>query len=340
MALTGRQKAALLLMSLDEMAAAELLKGLDTEGIQSITMEIAQLGASKQSNSKHREEVAQEFYQSLQENNPQESQEFDTDRFLNEMLAKKIVSKDEAEDMQAKIKKSNARKELFAEILSAKSSDLVIALKDAHPQTLSVILSELDSKKSQEVMSLLEEDARLKAICKMTYPETLSPSVINRIAIMVSEKLRDLKNTDDDVIEVPEENREDSLRKIAVVLNGLEKDMRDKMLTEVGKKDKETGDLVKRLMVTWEDILIIADRSLQEALRNIDAGKLAVALYEAEPEIVAKIRDNISERAGGMLDEEISLMQEPEEQDILDAREEVVNPLRDANEEGTLKMTG
>jgi len=67
---------------------------------------------------------------------------------------------------------------------------------------------------------------------------------------------------------------------------------------------------------------------------------LAVALYKADEEIAQKIRSNISERAVSMVDEEMSLMQEPLEKEILDAREEVVKPLRDANEEGKLRFVG
>ncbi len=93
-------------------------------------------------------------------------------------------------------------------------------------------------------------------------------------------------------------------------------------------------------MITWEDILSIADRSLQEALRAVESGKLAVALYGADEEIAQKIRSNISERAVTMLDEEASLMQEPLEKEVLDAREEVVGPLREANEEGKLRFVG
>ena len=98
--------------------------------------------------------------------------------------------------------------------------------------------------------------------------------------------------------------------------------------------------MVRILMITWEDIPTIADRSLQEALRGVDAQKLAVALYGADEDISQKIRSNISERAATMLDEEASLMQEPLEKEVLDAREEVVKPLREANEEGKLRMVG
>jgi len=91
-------------------------------------------------------------------------------------------------------------------------------------------------------------------------------------------------------------------------------------------------------MITWQDIVRVADRSLQEALRAVEASKLAIALYGGDEEIVQKIRSNISERLAAALDEESSLMQEPLEKEILDAREEVVKPLREANEDGSLRM--
>ena len=97
--------------------------------------------------------------------------------------------------------------------------------------------------------------------------------------------------------------------------------------------------MVKRLMITWEDIPLVADRSLQESLRSVDSGKLALALYGADEDIVQKIRSNISDRAVSMLDEEISLMQEPIEKEVLVAREEVIEPLRQANDEGKLRLT-
>ena len=90
-------------------------------------------------------------------------------------------------------------------------------------------------------------------------------------------------------------------------------------------------------MVTWEDIPSIADRSLQEALRTVESSKLAIAMYQASEEIAQKIRSNISERAAAAVDEEAMLMQEPLEDEVLNAKEEVVKPLRKANEEGTLR---
>ena len=72
----------------------------------------------------------------------------------------------------------------------------------------------------------------------------------------------------------------------------------------------------------------------------MESSKLVVALYGADEEIVQKIRSNISERVAAALDEEASLMQEPLEKEVFDAKEEVVSPLRAANEEGKLRFIG
>ena len=329
MALSGKQKAAMLLMSLDTLTAVELLKGLDADEIQEIAIELARIDASEQRDVKEQAKVAREFCNTLQK---EQSQKFNVKAFLNEMLVN-VLDKEKAEQIQSQVKKATEQKDLFLDIRQASTDELVLALDGEHPQTIAVILSELPPKKSQEVLSLLNEEARLKAVCKMTSPELMGSGVRQRMASTITKRLKSFKG--ETLVEKPEQ----TLRKLALVLSGLEKDMRDPMLAEIGKNDEETAAMVKRLMITWEDIMSVADRSLQEALRSVDSGKLALALYGADEDVAQKIRSNISDRAVSMLDEEISLMQEPLEKEVLDAREEVVKPLREANEEGTLRVT-
>jgi flagellar motor switch protein FliG len=330
MALSGKQKAAMLLMSLDTLTAVELLKGLDAEEIQEIAIELARIDASEQRDVKEQAKVAREFCNTLQQ---EQNQKFSVRTFLNEMLVN-ILDKEKVEQIQSQVKKATEKKDLFLDIRSAGTDELVLALEGEHPQTIAVVLSELAPKKSQEVLSLLNKETRLKAVCKMTNPEPMGSGVKQRMASTITKRLKSFKG--ETLVERPEQ----TLRKLALVLSGLEKDMRDPMLDEIGKNDEETAAIVKRLMVTWEDITSVADRSLQEALRSVDSGKLALALYGADEDIVQKIRSNISDRVVSMLDEEISLMQEPLEKEVLDAREELVRPLREANAEGTLRVTG
>lgn len=330
MAFSGKQKAAMLLMSLDTLTAVELLKGLDADEIQEIAIELARIDASGQRDVKEQAKIIREFCNSL---NLEQDQKFSVRSFLNEMLVN-ILDKEKIEQIQSQVKIATEKKDVFLDIRSASTDELVLALDGEHPQTIAVVLSELPTKKSQEVLSLLGEEVRLKAVCKMTNPEIIGSGVRQRMAATVTKRLKSFKG--ETVVEKPEQ----ALRKLALVLSGLERDIRDQMLAEIGKNDEETAAMVKRLMITWEDIPSVADRSLQEALRSVDTGKLALALHGADEDIAQKIRSNMSDRAVSLLDEEISLMQEPLEKEVLNAREEVVRPLREANEEGTLRMTG
>ena len=323
----GKQKAAMLLASLDAETAAELLKGLPPDDIQQLAVELARIDASGRRDRREEANIVREFYNSLQS---KQSQGFSIKGFLNEMIVS-VLGKEKAEQVRTQIRNITEKKDPFVNIRSAKTDELVLALDGEHPQTIAVVLSELSPRKSQEVLSLLSEEARLNAVYKMTNLEVLRGGVKERIASIVSERLKSFKG--ETIVERPEQ----TLRKIAIMLSGLQKDLRDRLLDEIRKHDEETSTTVRRLMITWEDIPSIADRSLQEGLRAAQPGKLAVALFEADPEIVQKIRSNISERLAAMLDEEASLMQEPLKEEVLDAREEVVEPLRKANEEGTLR---
>jgi flagellar motor switch protein FliG len=325
---SGKQKAAMVLMGLDSATATELLKGLSPDDVQEIGLELAKLDASGLRNSEEQVKVTREFCEAIRK----QSKGVGIKGFLNEVLVS-IVGRDKAEQIKGQIKKATDKRDPFGAIRAASTDELVLALRGEHQQTIAVVLSELPTRKSQEILSLLDEQDRLNAVCKLTTLETLGGEVKQRIATMVAERLKTFKG------ETLPEGREQTLRRLALMLGGLEKNLRDQLLAEIRKHDEETCTMIQKLMITWEDIPSIADRSLQESLRGIESGKLAVALYGAEERIIQKIKSNISERAAAMLDEEISLMQEPLEKEILDAREMVVKPLREANEAGILRFT-
>lgn len=315
-------------MGLDGVTAIELLKGRPPEEVQEIALMLAQVDASGQRDTKEEDKVAREFLDILEK---RQSQRFSIRKFLNEMLAS-VLGSSKAEEIKTQIVNTTQQKDPFIDIRSAMTDELVLALKGQHPQTIATVLGELSPQKGQEILELLDEETRAQAVFRMTSLENLRPEMKRRIAEMVDERLAQFKG------EVLPEGKEQTLRRLAVVLGGMKTQMRDELLEAITEKDDEIGTMVRNLMITWEDIPSIADRSLQECLRSVDAAKMAMALFEADPDIAKKLRSNISERAVGMLDEEISLMQEPMEEEVVEAREEIVRPLREANEAGTLRI--
>jgi len=328
MALTGKQKAAMLLMSLDATTASELVRGLDSKAVQELAVELAYLDATGFKNNKQSANVAMQFYNSLHS-----PKEFHIDNFLHELL-KSTLGEGKAENIHNQIQDLLFKRDPFISIRSANSQTLASILSTEHPQAAAVVLSELPAKKSSEVLSLLGEGVRLSAISRMASCESITSEAKTRISEAICKRLEAMATVETG--QTADAQPDQSLRKVAVILRNLGKELRDGLLSAIRGKDEKAAEKVAQLMIIWADIPQVTDRSLQEALRGIDSRKLALALQKAEAEIVEKIRSNISERAAASLDEETSLMSAPKKEDIEQAKEEIVQVLRQMNEKGEL----
>ena len=329
MALTGKQKAALLLTSLDVATATEMLKGIDAKVVQELAVELSYLDAAGHRNAKETAEVARQFCKSLQNESA-----FHFKSFLSEML-NNTMGEAKAKQVQQEIQDVLQKRDPFITIRSADMQTLGAVLETEHPQAVAVVLAELPPKKSSFILGLLGEGLRVSAISRMTAIGSVTPEAKARIAQMVRQRIEAFGTAQQSggAIQV---RPEQSLRKVAVIVRNLDKEVRDGVIEAIGQKDKDACEKVMNLMVVWEDVALVGDRSLQAALRGIDERQLALALHEAADELVEKIKSNISERAAAMVDEETSLMSTPKKEDIRQAREKIVNVLRDLNQKGEL----
>lgn len=327
MTLTGKQKAAMLLMSLDAVTASELLKGVDPEVIQELAVELAYLYAAGYRNSRETTEVAQQFCNSL---NSREI--FQIDAFLSEML-KNTIGEDRAGEIKMQIQDLLHKRDPFIPIRSADSHTIAAILEHEHPQAAAVVLSELPAKKSSEVLGLLGEGVRLTVISRITTCDTVTKEAKARIAQAICNRLKAFSPAQSGEMQA---RPEQSLRKVAVILRNLDPELREGLLGAIKEKDEGASAKVADLMVIWEDIPQIADRPLQEGLRGADSKQLALALFEADEAIVEKVKSNISERANETLEEEASLMSAPKNNEIEEARSAIVTSLRELEAKGEL----
>lgn len=335
MVLSGKQKAAMLLMSLDATTAAELLKGVDPEMVQELAVEVAYLDASGHSSPVRNTEVARQFCESLTV--VKKSEGFELKGFLSTMLTSTIGA-EKADRLQTQIDDLLQKRDPFIPVRSAESKILASILEKEHPQAIAVVLSELSARKSSEVLAILDEGIRVSVVTRLTGSEAVSLEARMRIAQLVCKRLDAMTGSGEGGAAGGGIGQNQSLRKVAVMLRNLEKEIRSGLMKSISKKDSEAGEKISELMVLWEDIIEIEDRSLQQAMREIDMQKLALALVEADEVTVRKIRSNISERAAETIDEETSLMSSPKAADIETARDEIVTVLREINEKGDLSF--
>jgi flagellar motor switch protein FliG len=331
MALSGKRKAAMLLTTLDTQTANELLKGQPHEVVQELAMELSHLEASGKSDDDGAIDIAKIFCTQLQQSR---AGGMHVKSFVSGML-KDTAGKEKAAEAHAEMQKALREKDPFIAITAASAVQIAAALEGEPAQAVAIVVSSLPPKLGTDVLSRLNEEVGLKAVWRMARPGEISPRTMRRIGEVVCKRLVEL-TSDDQGMGFEETAPRDTLRKVALVLSGMTKEKRDVLLGEIESNDDQTASTVRALMVTWEDIPKIEDRSLQEALRKVDAGVLAKAMFGAEPSLVEKVRTNISERMADMVDEEAALMSEPRKKEIVEAREEVAKPLREANESENL----
>ncbi len=339
MALSGAQKAAALLMTLDPPTAAELLRSAGPDMLTEVAAELTYLGQSGQANQAASMEPIREFFGLLYGKNKSAGGE----NLAGEIL-KIILGEQKSQEVLVQVGERLKVRDPFRDIRSAEVTGIAKTLAGESPQVIAVVLSELPAKKSSELLELLEEDIRAKSVQSMAGGQGVSQKAKLRIASTVQSRLSEAAqaaaqaepgaaDTDAD-----DEHRQQQLRKVAVLLRGLEVEARDNLTKSLKEKDSESAESVQKLMVIWEDIPLVAERPLQEALRSTESRKLALALVGANEQIASRIKNNISERAKAMLDEEAELLSNPKANEIEQAREDILDAMRELNAKGELQF--
>jgi flagellar motor switch protein FliG len=320
--LTGKQKAAMLLMSLDAATAAELVKDLDSKVVKELAVELAYLNPDDFKNSNQGNKIVRQFHHSLKAR-----ETFRLNNFLDEVL-KSTIGQEKAEWIQAQIQDVLCNP--LISICSVDARTLALVLRNEHPQTIAVVLSELPAPKKHEVLNFLDGSVQVSVIGRMNDCKAMTTEAK---AVVVEEVYGRLNNIAINRTGKPLPSwSEQSLRKVALILRELDKEIRDGLLSAINVKDHQAGEMIAELMIIWADISQVTDRSLKEALNRVDANTLALALHGADEAITTKIRSILSGRAVAAVDKQASLVSAPGEEDIEKARGQIVGILRRMND--------
>ncbi len=340
MSFSGKRKAAMLLMALGPNTAAELLKDASSDTIAELAAEMAYLDASGIAKKAMPIEFINEFSLLLRKGRAMQQGSF------VKQLLDNTIGPEQSEKMLVKVQDKAYAKDPFLKVRKADVKDLARALEGESAQVASIVLAEMSPARSAELLSLLADEVRPEVIRNMTSGEDVSRQAKLRVASVMLSRLEAFEKArrGDETASAgsggpaAEDHKQQRLRKVAVLLRSLDKQSRDGLVAKLSESDEEASKAVQQAMVLWEDIPVIEDRPLQEVLRHVDTKQLALAMVNADQRILSKVRENISERAGAMLDEETSLLSSPKEEEIEKARDGILALLRKANASGELSF--
>jgi flagellar motor switch protein FliG len=318
----------MLLMALPPAAAAELLKSAPPEAVMQIAAELAYL-KSGNAEAAGEDDPLREFVTQLGGRSGGKKD------FVRGLL-ENVVGKAKLDDTMRQVQKLVDERDPFMPIRKVDVRLLAQALSGESAGVVALVLSELPAKMGATILPLLDKQVHDAAVRGMAASQEVSLDARAKVAAVIRARLEQFSQKPGAVVSVGTDRKQEKLRKVALVLRGLEKSLRDQMVKSITEHDKDSADAVLRLMVTWEDMTLIPDRTLQEILRTVDARKLALAMMKVDPVIARKIRGNMSERAVALVDEETSLLSKPKADDITASREVILDALRAINAKGEL----
>jgi flagellar motor switch protein FliG len=322
--LAGKQKTALLLISLDVETAANIFKLLDPMDVEKITMEIANMPHIP---SNVIDEVVEEYYGMMIARDYVVQGGMDFARGLLE----KTFGLNKAAEILEKIRLLTQVRG-FEGLKKADSSHLANFLQKEHPQTIALILSHLPPDQTATVLTELPEEIRADVIYRISTLGKISPALLTEVEGIVdtmiesgmSENIRQTGGT----------------RAVANILNKCNNTVARFLIESLEQQSPDIALEVKRLMFLFEDIIYIDDRGIQRILREIDKKDLALALKVADEKLKDKVFKNMSERAVSLIKEELNFMGPVRLREVEQAQMRIVDIVKQLEEREEIIIGG
>lgn len=316
--LTGRQKAAIFLVTLGSEISAEIFKHLREDEIEALTFEIARL---ENIEPETRDQVLQEFRELMM------AQDFITTGgidYARELLEKSLGSQ-KAVDIINRLT-SSLQTRPFDFIRRTDPSHLLNFIQQEHPQTIALILAYLEPAKASVILGQLPQEIQSDVARRIATMDRTSPDVLREVERVLEKKLSTLSSED--------YTAAGGVENIVEILNLVDRTTEKLIIESLEEEDPELAEEIKKRMFVFEDIVMLDDKAIQKVLREVDTQELAKALKGVDAEVQDKIYRNMSKRAASLLKEDMEFMGPTRRKDVEEAQQKIVAIIRKLEEQG------
>ena len=318
--LTGRQKAAIFLVTIGSEVSAEIFKHLREDEIETLTFEIARLDSI---DSQERDKVLMEFQELMM------AQDFITTGgidYARELLEKALGSQ-KAVDIINRLT-SSLQVRPFDFIRRTDPTHLLNFIQQEHPQTIALILAYLEPQKASIILSSLPHEVQSDVAKRIATMDRTSPEVLREVERVLEKKLSTLSSED--------YTSAGGVESIVEILNLVDRSTEKSIIESLEEEDPELAEEIKKRMFVFEDIVMLDDRAIQKVLREVDTSELAKALKAVDSEVQDKIFRNMSKRAATLLREDMEYMGPIRMKDVEEAQQKIVSIIRKLEEQGEI----
>ncbi|MDR1646488.1 MAG: flagellar motor switch protein FliG [Zoogloeaceae bacterium] len=318
------EKSAILLISLGEDYAAEVLKHMSPREVQKLGHAMSSLKSVPRAKV---EEVLDEFHKIVTE---QASMHVDTDNYIRSVLTK-ALGDDKASNLISRILQGGETNgiEGLKWMDAATVSDLI---KNEHPQIIATILVHLEHDHASEILAYFSERLRNDVVLRIATLEGIQPQALRDLNEEMLHMLSGSANIKKAAM--------GGVRTVAEILNFFGNANETATLDAIREYDPELAQRVLDEMFVFENLLDVDDRSLQLVLREIQSDSLVLALKGSSEELRAKIFKNMSQRAAEMLKEDLESRGPVRVSEVEAEQKEILKVVRRLADEGQIVLGG
>ncbi|WP_100330909.1 flagellar motor switch protein FliG [Bacillus xiapuensis] len=318
--LTGKQKAAILLISLGPDVSASVYKHLSEEEIERLTLEISSV---KKVDTEAKEEVFEEFH------NIALAQDYISQGGIGyaKTVLEKALGKDQAQAIINRLT-SSLQVKPFDFARRADAGQILNFIQNEHPQTIALILSYLDPQQAGQILSELPQEVQADIAKRIAVMDITSPEIINEVEAILERKLSATVTQDF--------TQTGGVEAVVEVLNGVDRSTEKTILDALEIQDPELAEEIKKRMFVFEDIVTLDNRSIQRVIRDCENEDLLLSLKVSSEEVKEVVFRNMSKRMVETFKEEMEFMGPVRLRDVEEAQSRIVGTIRRLEETGEI----
>ncbi|MGG3913144.1 MULTISPECIES: flagellar motor switch protein FliG [Bacillaceae] len=318
--LTGKQKAAILLISLGPDVSASVYKHLSEEDIEKLTLEISGV---KKVETEAKEDILEEFHQIAI------AQDYISQGGIGyaKTVLEKALGSEQATAIINRLT-SSLQVKPFDFARRADAAQILNFIQNEHPQTIALILSYLDPQQAGQILSELPQEVQADIARRIAVMDGTSPEVISEVEAILERKLSATVTQD--------YTQTGGVEAVVEVLNGVDRSTEKTILDALEIQDPELAEEIKKRMFVFEDIVTLDGRSIQRVIRDCDNEDLLLSLKVSSDEVKEVVFRNMSNRMVETLKEEMEFMGPVRLRDVEEAQSRIVAVIRRLEDSGEI----
>ena len=318
--LKGREKAAILMVTLGPDAVAKAYHHIDDTTIELLTLEIANL---RKVTPDIKLDVLKEAQEMIM------AHEFMTQGGVDyaRKLLEQALGTDKAQDILRRITAS-LQVRPFDFVRHTDPQQLLSFIQNEHPQTIALILSYLSPEQSALVLGGLPPSSQWDVTRRIAKMDRITPEVLREVERVLERKLSTVMGQDFTIA--------GGIDAVVNLINRVDRGTERNIIEALEEQDPELAEEIKKRLFMFDDIGGMDDRSLQRVLREVDLKDLGLALKGASEDLRQKFFKNMSKRAADMLKEDMDFMGPVRVRMVEEAQQKIVNVVRSLEEAGEI----